>query len=67
MSPIEIGGCAVGALIVLIYLGLPIGIGMLTVSFFAVALIPLVFVAARRVAGRRAAVCSVSSSTPASR
>lgn len=37
MSPVEIGSTAVVALIVLIYLGMPIGIGMLAVSFFGVA------------------------------
>jgi hypothetical protein len=29
MSPIEIGGCAIGLLVVLIYLGMPIGVAML--------------------------------------
>jgi C4-dicarboxylate transporter, DctM subunit len=39
LSPLEIGGSAIGALIVLIYLGLPIGIGMLLVSVLGVSLI----------------------------
>lgn len=39
MSPLEIGGLAVGALILLIYLGLPIAIGMLLTSFVGVLLI----------------------------
>lgn len=39
MSPIEIGTYSIGALIFLIYIGLPIGIGMLVVSFAGVALI----------------------------
>jgi C4-dicarboxylate transporter, DctM subunit len=39
MSPVEIGGGAILALVVLIYLGMPIGIGMLAVSFAGVALI----------------------------
>jgi C4-dicarboxylate transporter DctM subunit len=39
MSPVEIGSYAIGALVVLIYLGLPIGIGMLAVSFVGVSLI----------------------------
>jgi C4-dicarboxylate transporter, DctM subunit len=39
LSPLEIGGCAVAALIVLIYLGLPIGIVMLVVSFLGVSVI----------------------------
>lgn len=37
MSPVEIGSAAVVALLVLIYLGMPIGIGMLAVSFAGVA------------------------------
>ncbi|MBO0347398.1 TRAP transporter large permease [Roseibium sp. CAU 1637] len=37
MSPVEIGSLAVAALLVLIYLGMPIGVGMLAVSFFGVA------------------------------
>jgi C4-dicarboxylate transporter DctM subunit len=36
MSPIEIGALATLGLLVLIYLGMPIGIGMLTVSFLGV-------------------------------
>jgi C4-dicarboxylate transporter, DctM subunit len=39
MSPIEIGALATLGLLVLIYLGMPIGIGMLTVSFLGVAAI----------------------------
>ncbi len=39
MSPIEVGSYAVVALLVLIYLGLPIGIGMLTVSFGGIMMI----------------------------
>lgn len=39
MSPVEIGTMAIGALVMLIYLGMPIGIGMLSVSFAATALI----------------------------
>ncbi|KGE02039.1 TRAP transporter large permease subunit [Rhizobium sp. YS-1r] len=39
MSPVEIGSAAVVALLVLIYLGMPIGIGMLAVSFAGVAAI----------------------------
>lgn len=39
MTPIEIGSLATVALLVLIYLGMPIGIGMLTVSFLGVAAI----------------------------
>ncbi len=39
MSPLEIGSLATVALIVLIYIGMPIGIGMLFVSFVAVAAI----------------------------
>ncbi|WP_417670351.1 TRAP transporter large permease [Roseibium sp.] len=39
MTPVEIGSLAIAALILLIYLGMPIGIGMLTVSFFGVAAI----------------------------
>jgi C4-dicarboxylate transporter, DctM subunit len=39
MSPIEIGALATVGLLVLIYLGMPIGIGMLTVSFLGVAAI----------------------------
>lgn len=39
MTGIEIGAIAIVALIVLIYLGMPIGIGMLLVSFGGVALI----------------------------
>ena len=39
MSPLEVGGFAVVALLVLIYAGLPIAIGMLTVSFFGIMMI----------------------------
>jgi type VI protein secretion system component VasF len=39
MSPFEIGLLAIAGLLVLIYLGMPIGIGMLTVSFLGVAAI----------------------------
>jgi C4-dicarboxylate transporter DctM subunit len=39
MSPIEIGALATLGLLALIYLGMPIGIGMLTVSFLGVAAI----------------------------
>jgi tripartite ATP-independent transporter DctM subunit len=39
MSPLDIGGFAIAALIVLIYVGMPIGVGMLLVSFVGVALI----------------------------
>ena len=39
MSPVEIGSYGIAALVLLIYLGLPIGIGMLSVSFIGVALI----------------------------
>lgn len=49
MSPIEIGGYAIGALLILIYLGMPIGIGMLTVSFVGVSLIRGEVVATRMI------------------
>lgn len=39
MSPLEIGFTAIGGLLVLIYIGMPIGIAMLAVSFAAVAAI----------------------------
>lgn len=39
MSPVEIGSAAIAALLVLIYLGMPIGISMLAVSFAGVAAI----------------------------
>ena len=39
MSPVEIGSTAILALVVLIYLGMPIGVAMLAVSFAGVALI----------------------------
>ncbi len=49
MTPIEIGTYAIGALILLIYIGLPIGIGMLLVSFAGVALIRNEAVATRMI------------------
>lgn len=49
MTPIEIGTYAIGALIVLIYIGLPIGIGMLLVSFAGVTLIRNEAVATRMI------------------
>lgn len=39
MTPLEVGSYAIGALIALIYIGMPIGITMLAVSFVGVALI----------------------------
>jgi C4-dicarboxylate transporter DctM subunit len=39
MSPLEVGSYAIGALVVLILIGMPIGIGMLSVSLVGVALI----------------------------
>ena len=36
MSPLEIGSAAIAGLIVLIYVGMPIGVGMLVVSFLGV-------------------------------
>jgi tripartite ATP-independent transporter DctM subunit len=39
MSPVEIGGFSILALVVLIYLGMPIGIAMLAISFAGVAII----------------------------
>ena len=39
MSPFEIGAIAIGALVVLILIGMPIGIGMLATSFVGVAFI----------------------------
>jgi C4-dicarboxylate transporter, DctM subunit len=39
MSPVEVGSLAIGALVVLIYLGMPIGVGMLAVSFAGVSMI----------------------------
>ncbi|QHQ33854.1 TRAP transporter large permease [Algicella marina] len=39
MSPFEIGSLAIAALLFLIWLGMPIGVGMLTVSFAGVSLI----------------------------
>jgi C4-dicarboxylate transporter DctM subunit len=36
MSPLEIGSAAIAALVVLIFLGMPIGVGMLAVSFLGV-------------------------------
>ena len=49
MSPVEIGSYAIVALIVLIYLGMPIGISMLGVSFAGVALIRSDTVAVRMI------------------
>ena len=49
MSPVEIGGYAIGALVILIYLGMPIGIGMLTVSFVGVSMIRGEVVATRMI------------------
>ena len=49
MTPIEIGTYAIGALIVLIYIGMPIGIGMLLVSFAGVSLIRNEAVATRMI------------------
>jgi len=39
MSPVEVGSLAIAGLIFLIYIGMPIGIGMLAVSFVGVAAI----------------------------
>lgn len=50
MSPVEIGTLAIAALITLIAIGLPIGIGMLAVSFAGVALIRNDTVAVRMMA-----------------
>ena len=50
MSPVEIGSYALVALIVLIVIGLPIGIGMLAVSFAGVAFIRNDTVAVRMMA-----------------
>jgi tripartite ATP-independent transporter DctM subunit len=49
MSPFEIGSYAIGALIILIYLGLPIAMGMLLVSFSGVALMRNEVVATRMI------------------
>mgnify|MGYP005990266663 CR=1 FL=1 len=49
MTPVEIGTYAIGALILLIYIGLPIGIGMLLVSFAGGALIRNEAVATRMI------------------
>lgn len=49
MSPLEIGTYAIGALILLIYIGMPIGIGMLLVSFAGVSLIRNEVVASRMI------------------
>jgi len=49
VSPVEIGSYAIVALIVLIYLGMPIGISMLGVSFAGVALIRSDTVAVRMI------------------
>lgn len=50
MSPLDIGFLGIGSLIVLIYLGMPIGISMLGVSFAGVALIRSDTVAMRMIA-----------------
>ena len=50
MSPVEIGSLAIGALVVLIYVGMPIGIGMLAVSLAGVAAIRSETVAVRMLA-----------------
>ena len=50
MSPVEIGSLAIVALLFLIYLGMPIGIGMLSVSFVSVAAIRSDTVAIRMMA-----------------
>ena len=39
MSPFEVGAFAIGALVFLILIGMPIGVGMLSVSLAGVALI----------------------------
>ena len=39
MSPLEIGSVAIAGLLVLIYIGMPIGVGMLLFSFLGVAAI----------------------------
>ena len=39
MSPVEVGGYGIVLLVLLIFLGMPIGFGMLLVSFAGVALI----------------------------
>lgn len=39
MTPVEIGSIAIGVLLLLIYIGMPIGVSMLAVSFVAVAAI----------------------------
>lgn len=49
MSPVEIGTYAIGALILLIYIGMPIGIGMLLVSFAGVGLMRNEVVATRMI------------------
>lgn len=49
MTPIEVGTYAIGALILFIYIGMPIGIGMLVVSFAGVALIRNEVVATRMI------------------
>lgn len=50
MTGLEIGLVGIGALIVLIYIGMPIGVGMLAVSFFGVAMIRNETVAVRMAA-----------------
>lgn len=49
MSPVEIGIAAIAGLMVLIYLGMPIGVSMLAVSFFGVAAIRNDIVAVRMI------------------
>ncbi|MBE0412968.1 TRAP transporter large permease [Yoonia sp.] len=49
MTPLEIGTYAIGALILLIYIGMPIGIGMLFVSFAGVSLIRNEVIATRMI------------------
>jgi len=49
VSPVEVGSLAIVALVVLIYLGMPIGISMLGVSFIGVAMIRNDVVATRMI------------------
>jgi len=49
MSPVEVGMAAIAGLMVLIYLGMPIGVSMLAVSFFGVAAIRSDTVAVRMI------------------
>lgn len=39
MSPVEIGGLAIAALVLLIFIGMPIGVSLLAISFLGVAMI----------------------------